>query len=441
MNRVTSSLDSAANSDGASLVAQLAQRDARARQRRQPRPPVVRRPARVRQSARSTPPARSPAIAAGQLLHQTSCVRRSPERAPDEGHDGQQSSKEDAPARSANRREGTTLQWLSSVKRPDAVTADTQDAVAMCSNIGSSRGRNMRRFKRRFARENAESCRQFGIVNTCRSIAHRVGWRHPPAVDMVLHAGGPQRCSTCLIVGGGPAGSERGADAGPLPPPVLVLRSRPAAQPPIARAARLPDARRHRARRTSTSSAARELPAYGVELRTVGVTGARQARRSLPRRARRRRQEAARFLLIATGVVDDLPAIAGFDECYGRSLFHCPYCDGWEVRDRRLAAFGRGAHVAGLALGAENLERRRRRLHQRQRGSTRRLRERLRAQRRRGPHRADRAARTRRRRADARRVRVGRSAAARRACSSATGQHPQSDLAIKLGCTLTAAAR
>src|SRR6185295_4679328 len=57
------------------------------------------------------------------------------------------------------------------------------------------------------------------------------------------------------------------------------------------------------------------------------------------------------YLLIATGVVDDLPAIDGFRECYGRSLFHCPYCDGWEVRDRRLAAFGRGKDVAGLALG------------------------------------------------------------------------------------------
>jgi hypothetical protein len=27
-------------------------------------------------------------------------------------------------------------------------------------------------------------------------------------------------------------------------------------------------------------------------------------------------------------VIDDLPAIPGFDECYGRSIFHCPYCDG-----------------------------------------------------------------------------------------------------------------
>jgi thioredoxin reductase len=61
--------------------------------------------------------------------------------------------------------------------------------------------------------------------------------------------------------------------------------------------------------------------------------------------------EEARYLLIATGVIDDLPAIPGFDECYGTSIFHCPYCDGWERRDRPIAAFGRGADVAGLALG------------------------------------------------------------------------------------------
>jgi thioredoxin reductase len=62
-------------------------------------------------------------------------------------------------------------------------------------------------------------------------------------------------------------------------------------------------------------------------------------------------EERSRFLLLATGVVDDLTALPGLDDCYGLSVFHCPYCDGWERRDRRLAAFGRGAAVAGLALG------------------------------------------------------------------------------------------
>lgn len=58
----------------------------------------------------------------------------------------------------------------------------------------------------------------------------------------------------------------------------------------------------------------------------------------------------ARRLLIATGVVDDLPEIPGFQELYGVGVFHCPYCDGWEARDRPIAIYGRGARGLGLSL-------------------------------------------------------------------------------------------
>jgi thioredoxin reductase len=55
-------------------------------------------------------------------------------------------------------------------------------------------------------------------------------------------------------------------------------------------------------------------------------------------------------LLLATGVVDRLPQIDGLKELYGRSVFHCPYCDGWEVRDRRIAIYGKGKNGYGLTL-------------------------------------------------------------------------------------------
>lgn len=58
----------------------------------------------------------------------------------------------------------------------------------------------------------------------------------------------------------------------------------------------------------------------------------------------------SRKLLIATGVVDNVPDIPGFREAYGTSVFHCPYCDGWEVRDRPLAIYGRGERGLGLSL-------------------------------------------------------------------------------------------
>ena len=57
-----------------------------------------------------------------------------------------------------------------------------------------------------------------------------------------------------------------------------------------------------------------------------------------------------RKLLLATGVVDNVPSIDGFAELYGSSVFHCPYCDGWEVRDEPLAIYGRGERGLGLSL-------------------------------------------------------------------------------------------
>jgi thioredoxin reductase len=53
-------------------------------------------------------------------------------------------------------------------------------------------------------------------------------------------------------------------------------------------------------------------------------------------------REPCRKLLIATGVMDELPAIEGFVDAFGISAFQCPYCDGWEARERRVAIYGRG---------------------------------------------------------------------------------------------------
>lgn len=58
-----------------------------------------------------------------------------------------------------------------------------------------------------------------------------------------------------------------------------------------------------------------------------------------------------RKLLLAAGVVDALPDQPGFRELYGVGVFHCPYCDGWEMRDQPLAVYGRGDDKGGgLAL-------------------------------------------------------------------------------------------
>ena len=92
-----------------------------------------------------------------------------------------------------------------------------------------------------------------------------------------------------------------------------------------------------------------ELHAYGVELREGGVTDAVWEGDAFCVHVGAG-HEHARFLLLATGVIDELPAIPGLDACYGLSVFHCPYCDGWEWRDRRLAVLGHREAAVGTAL-------------------------------------------------------------------------------------------
>lgn len=55
--------------------------------------------------------------------------------------------------------------------------------------------------------------------------------------------------------------------------------------------------------------------------------------------------------LLATGMVDRLPSIPGIEPLFGKSIHVCPYCDGWEERDRPLAAYACDPGAAELALG------------------------------------------------------------------------------------------
>jgi thioredoxin reductase len=66
----------------------------------------------------------------------------------------------------------------------------------------------------------------------------------------------------------------------------------------------------------------------------------------------KRRVFDARRLLLATGLRDLTPDCPGFREFYGWSVFHCPDCDGFEVRDKRVAVLTRGNNSLGFV---ENL--------------------------------------------------------------------------------------
>ena len=104
------------------------------------------------------------------------------------------------------------------------------------------------------------------------------------------------------------------------------------------------------------SIAREQLQPYdSVELRSIRVTDAKRMTGGfeITLEAQDEKPEArvtARKLLLATGVVDKLPEIEGLTDFYGTSVFHCPYCDGWEMRDQPLAVYGNGENGCGLAL-------------------------------------------------------------------------------------------
>lgn len=58
----------------------------------------------------------------------------------------------------------------------------------------------------------------------------------------------------------------------------------------------------------------------------------------------------ARRVVLATGLADEFPDIQGFFEHYGASVFHCPSCDGYEAKGRKVVVFGWSEDVVGFAL-------------------------------------------------------------------------------------------
>ena len=99
------------------------------------------------------------------------------------------------------------------------------------------------------------------------------------------------------------------------------------------------------------SDAARELRSYGVDVVRTGVTRATGAQQTVALDLADGTTVVASSLVLATGVRDDLPAIEGLAARWGRSAFNCPFCDGWEHRDRPVVVIDAAPgtdHLVGL---------------------------------------------------------------------------------------------
>jgi thioredoxin reductase len=93
-----------------------------------------------------------------------------------------------------------------------------------------------------------------------------------------------------------------------------------------------------------------ELEPYGTEWADSTVEDIQPAAEGFVISIASRAAVRTRMVLIASGVRDTVPDIPGVGDCYGVSVHHCPYCDGWEVRDKTIAVIGAGAAAAALSL-------------------------------------------------------------------------------------------
>ncbi|TDC49433.1 NAD(P)/FAD-dependent oxidoreductase [Jiangella ureilytica] len=94
-----------------------------------------------------------------------------------------------------------------------------------------------------------------------------------------------------------------------------------------------------------------EIEGYGGEIRSGAVETVTGAAGDFTVTLAGGDTVGARRILLATGAADELPDVPGVRERWGRDVLHCPYCHGWEVRDRAigvLATSPGGFHHAQL---------------------------------------------------------------------------------------------
>lgn len=153
-----------------------------------------------------------------------------------------------------------------------------------------------------------------------------------------------------LIVGGGPAGLSAALNLGRARKRVLLCDAGPR------RNAAAEHIHGFVTRDGTTPADFRRIgrqqlePYPSVEARDVGVAEIRGVRGAFEVRLETGSVVATRRILLCTGMVDELPDIDGFRALWGKSIFICPYCHGWEAQDRSFGFLAPSADSLEFAL-------------------------------------------------------------------------------------------
>src|SRR5512140_282413 len=159
-----------------------------------------------------------------------------------------------------------------------------------------------------------------------------------------------------IIVGGGPAGLSAALLLGRARRRVLVFDTR---QPRNARSVGMHGYLTRDGILPShyLDLARNELDQYGVGIRFEKIVRAEGSDGNFSLCTDAGEKLQCRKVLIATGLIDWLPLIEGIDQFYGTSVVHCPYCDGWEVRERPLAVLGKRKNGVALSISLKTWSR------------------------------------------------------------------------------------
>lgn len=159
-----------------------------------------------------------------------------------------------------------------------------------------------------------------------------------------------QKLYDVIIVGGGPAGLNAAVVLGRCHRKVLLFDT---GQPRNLHSEGMHNylTRDHILPTAFLKLAHDEIKKYGVEFRYIQITKANKNDNGIFIVTDRKNiTYHSKKLLIATGLTDNIPAIDGFKESYGKTVHHCPYCDGWEVSGKKIGIYAKEKNGFDLAV-------------------------------------------------------------------------------------------